>query len=123
MHISKDLIQTFLRYFGVGIFNTLVHWAVFYMVFSQCALQSVANIVAFAVAVVVSYILNSRFTFKQGLTGKKFVLFTSFMGAIALGSGAVADSLGIYPLLTLIFTSGFSLVAGFLFSRFVVFKD
>ncbi len=116
-------MKTFLRYFLVGIFNTLVHWGVFYVVLSLGYKQSIANIMGFAVAVIVSYILNSLFTFKQAIKGKKFILFTSFMGVMSFTSGYVADTFSIVPLITLVFTSGFSLVLGYLFSKYVVFNE
>ncbi len=121
--LSKKLLHTFFRYFSVGIFNTLVHWGIFYLVFSFYAVQSIANIVAFSVAVLVSYILNALYTFKKDMAGKKFILFTAFMGLMSFTTGFVADSFSLHPLFTLVFSSGFSLVAGFLFSNYVVFKD
>ncbi len=116
------MLLQFIRYFLVGIINTAAHWGVFYVVYHFYALQSVANIVGFAVAVSTSYVLNSLFTFKQSFAGKKFFFFTTFMGVTALTTGFVADTFSIHPLATLIFSSGFSLVVGFLFSKFVVFR-
>ncbi len=112
----------FLRYFMVGIINTAVYWGIFYVVLHFYGLQSAASAVAFIAAVSVSYILNSTVTFKQNPTGKKFVFFTIFMGLISVSAGFAGDTLNIPPLATLVFSSSFSLVAGFLFSKFIVFR-
>ncbi len=49
--------------------------------------------------------------------------FVVFMGAMAALTGFIADGLHAPALLTLIVFSGFSLVAGFIYSRFIVFKE
>ncbi len=113
----------FIRYFLVGIINTSVHWSIFFVVFHFYGLQSVANALAFVASVLTSYVLNSLFTFKQTLAGKKFILFTLFMGCMNICLGFVADIFTLHPLITLVFSSGFSLVVGFLFSKFVVFRE
>jgi hypothetical protein len=38
-------------------------------------------------------------------------------------TGYIADAIGAPPIVTLIAFSGFSLVAGFIYSKFIVFRD
>jgi hypothetical protein len=45
------------------------------------------------------------------------------MGAMAGLTGYIADKLSIPALVTLIAFSGFSLVAGFIYSKLIVFKS
>ncbi len=116
-------MKTFFTYAGIGVLNTAVHWTIFYLVFTFYPTQSIANAAGFCVAVVFSYVLNSLFTFKQSFTGKKFIIFTSFMGTLSLGMGALADMLSLPSIVTLISFSATSLVLGFLASKYIVFKD
>jgi hypothetical protein len=45
------------------------------------------------------------------------------MGIMAGLTGYLADSVGAPPIVTLLAFSGFSLVAGFIYSKFIVFRD
>ncbi len=49
--------------------------------------------------------------------------FVTFMGVMAGLTGYVADEVGAPPVVTLVVFSGFSLVAGFIYSKFIVFRD
>lgn len=49
--------------------------------------------------------------------------FVVFMGVMAALTGFIADVIGLPPVVTLIAFSGFSLVAGFIYSKFIVFRD
>ena len=112
----------FIKYFGVGIINTIVHWGIFYILLYFGNLQSVSNLIGFIFGVSCSYILNSIFTFKQALAGRKFLYFSCFMGGMSFIVGHVADLLDLPSLFTLVFFSAFSLVIGFLFSKYFVFR-
>lgn len=116
-------ISQFSKYFSIGIINTLIHWVVFYLVFSIVNEQSASNLVGFSVSVIFSFIMNSKYTFKQNATTGRFLSFTLFMGALSYGVGSISDKLDLPKLFTLVFFSGISLVLGFLYSKFIVFKD
>lgn len=49
--------------------------------------------------------------------------FVLFMGVMAAITGYIADVIGAPPVVTLIAFSGFSLVAGFIYSKVIVFRD
>jgi putative flippase GtrA len=118
------LINLFKRYATVGVLNTAVHWLVFLLTFYVIGFeQSVSNFIAFCVAVSFSFVVNSRFTFKRKATGVMYVVYVVFMGCLSLLVGAISDLFQFIPLLTLIVFSVVSLVIGFLFSRFVIFRD
>lgn len=117
------MLKIFSRYVSVGVINTLIHWCVFAAVISFFSTnQSIANFVGFCVAVTFSFFVNARFTFKSEATKFKYVIFVLFMGFLAFITGMIADYLSIPELATLVFFSGTSLVLGFLYSKFVVFK-
>ncbi|MFJ2975553.1 GtrA family protein [Kluyvera sp. NPDC087067] len=118
------MLKLFSRYVSVGVLNTALHWACFGVLFSLFGLnQAISNLVAFSVAVTFSFFVNARWTFKTKATTGRYVAFVIFMGAMAVLTGYIADSLHAPALLTLIVFSGFSLVAGFIYSKFIVFRD
>ena len=116
------MLTFFAKYLTVGMVNTLIHWLTFFLVLSMGLMQSTANLIAFCMAVTFSFFVNARWTFKQHATAWRYILYLVFMGAMAFSVGYLADRLGLYPIITLIASSAISLVCGFLFSRFVVFK-
>lgn len=118
-----NMLQQFTRYFSVGIFNTLIHWLVFaffYYVFSLD--QANSNLIAFIVAVTFSFFMNAKFTFKQQVSSVKFVSYTCFMGLLSYATGLCADYFNFPAIITLIGFSVISLICGFLYSKFIVFK-
>jgi len=82
---SKNIVQ-FLKFVAVGILNTLVDWAVFYLLifFAIPGEPLLAKAISFTVAVINSFVLNSIWTFRSefysGLTDKslKFYRLTNY---------------------------------------------
>ncbi|WP_167356490.1 GtrA family protein [Pseudomonas lurida] len=118
------LINLFKRYATVGVLNTAVHWLVFLLTFYVIGFeQSVSNFIAFCVAVSFSFVVNARFTFKRQATGVMYVVYVVFMGGLSLLVGAISDLFQFIPLMTLVVFSVVSLVVGFLFSKFIIFRE
>ncbi|MBY7783444.1 GtrA family protein [Vibrio fluvialis] len=120
--MSELIKKRFTKYVSVGLVNTVVHWLSFALIYSLGISQSVANFSAFLIAVTFSFFVNARFTFKSSVTSRKYLLYTAFLGALALLMGKISDMANFYPLMTLVAFSATSLVLGFLFSHYVVFK-
>lgn len=119
----RNFEMKIVKYASVGIINTLVHWAVFVFLYSWVLKsQALSNLIGFNVAVVVSFFLNSKWTFRKPGSLRRFVYFSSFMALMAFSVGFASDQMRIYPLLTLVFFSGVSFLVGFLYSRFFVFR-
>lgn len=117
------MLRIFSRYFSVGIVNTCLHWVVFLLLHAGGGVsQALSNFLAFSVAVTFSFFANSWFTFKAKATLIKYFLFVSMMGVISFTVGAIADDLSLPALVTLVAFSGISLVLGFVFSNWIVFK-
>lgn len=116
------MLTFFAKYLTVGMVNTLIHWVTFFIALSMGLMQSTANLIAFSMAVTFSFFVNARWTFEQQATAWRYILYVVFMGAMAFSVGYLADRLGLYPIITLVTSSAISLVCGFLFSRFVIFK-
>lgn len=113
----------FKKYSLAGVANTGVHALCFFLLYSVAGTaQSTANAMAFVVAATLSFCLNSRYTFHSKVGFSKYLLFLSGMAVISWLIGFFADRLQLYPLLTIVVFSGVSWIAGFLFSKFFVFR-
>lgn len=117
------MFKQFSRYFSIGILNTGIHWIVFSILYYLFTIgQANSNLTAFIVAVTFSFFMNAKFTFKQQISSFKFVSYTCFMGLLSYITGLLSDSFNLPALVTLVGFSGISLVCGFLYSKFIVFK-
>lgn len=117
------MLRIFSRYLSVGVINTLLHWGVFLLLHLGLSLsQAWSNVTAFAVAVTFSFFANAAYTFKARATPSRYVLFTLFMGALSVAVGAMADHLSLPPWVTLVVFSALSLVIGFAYSQWIVFR-
>ncbi|KWV68388.1 GtrA family protein [Pseudomonas paracarnis] len=117
------MLNMFARYATIGVLNTAVHWVAFLIAFYILgASQSISNLSAFCIAVTFSFVMNAKFTFKQKATGRKYVVYIVFMGALSVLVGAVSDAIEAAPIITLASFSVISLGVGFLYSKFFVFR-
>lgn len=118
------MLKLFSRYISVGVLNTAIHWVCFGILFHFFDVsQALSNIAAFCVAVTFSFFANAKWTFNSQATLGRYIAFVLFMGVMAGVVGYIADRLSTPPLITLIVFSGFSLVAGFIYSKLIVFKS
>ncbi|ENQ9596613.1 MULTISPECIES: GtrA family protein [Enterobacter cloacae complex] len=118
------MLKLFARYTSIGVVNTLIHWAVFAIcLYAFNTDQALGNLAGFVVAVSFSFFANARFTFKSSTTTMRYMLYVGFMGALSAIVGWTADKSGLAPLITLIVFSAISLVCGFIYSKFIVFRD
>ncbi|MBU9808785.1 GtrA family protein, partial [Rahnella sp. SL6] len=72
------MLKLFTRYSSVGVINTLIHWLVFAGLYACGTRQSLANILAFAVAVTFSFFVNARWTFKAEATTRRYMFYVLF---------------------------------------------
>lgn len=122
--MAFSLLQRFKRYFSVGILNTALHWAVFFVAYYLfSASQAVSNLLAFLIAATFSFYMNARYTYKASATGVRYAAFVSFMAALSVLTGYLADIVNLLPLLTVVVFSVISLCAGFLYTNYVVFRS
>lgn len=122
--MKPSLFYLFRKYVSVGVLNTGLHWTVFFILVWFIKLNTAwANLLAFFVAVTFSFFANAAYTFQTSATKKKYILFTVFMAALSFALGWVSDALHLQPLIALISFSLLSLVLGFLYSRYIIFKN
>lgn len=118
-----NIDATFVRYVLVGCMNTAVHWLSFMAVYYGLSwTQAQSNVFGFALAVTFSFFVNARLTFKTKASARRYLLFTGFMGLLAYAQGALATYLGLPFIVTLIVFSASSLVLGYLYAKYIVFR-
>lgn len=118
------MLKLFAKYTSIGVINTLIHWVVFAVcIYAFHTSQALGNFAGFVVAVSFSFFANARFTFKSSTTTMRYMLYVGFMGTLSAAVGWAADKSGMAPIVTLILFSAISLVCGFVYSKFIVFRD
>jgi putative flippase GtrA len=111
-------------YTVIGVANTLIHWQIFFLLSVAAGLsQAVSNLAAFCVAASFSFYMNAQFTFAASATVAGYLLFLLGMGALSLGIGHLGDVWRLHGLITVAVFSALSLVFGFLYSKYVVFRE
>ena len=110
--------SAFLKYMIVGVFNTLVHLAVFsaMQVFTGCD-QAISNLAAFFVALSFSFVANATYTFRAPISLIRYLTFVAVMGSFSALVGSIADLRGWPPSVTFVVFSAVSLSLGFLFAK------
>lgn len=111
------------KYLSVGIINTLIHWSVFYIFLLFGFKQSQSNLIAFVIAVTFSFFVNGIYTFNSNVSFLKYVMYVVFMGGLAVSVGYFSDKIKLPSIFTLIIFSIISLAVGFLYSKFIIFKE
>ncbi len=109
-------------YFIIGLFNTAIHWSVFSIMYAQLEIQSYSNFSGFLFAATFSFLVNSRYNFKSKIKKRKYITFIVGMGLISYSLGYISDIINIIPILTLISSSFLSLILGFIFSKYIIFR-
>lgn len=112
----------FFSYFKIGIVNTILHWLIFFCIYYFIEKQNVSNSIAFIIATTFSFFMNAKYTFNEKTNLYRYLCFTGTMFTISWLTGKAGDGMNLNPFITLIFFSGISLILGFLFSKFIVFK-
>lgn len=118
------MLKLFAKYTSIGVINTLIHWVVFAVcIYGLHADQALSNFAGFVFAVSFSFFANARFTFKSSTTTLRYMLYVGFMGTLSATVGWAADKTDVEPIVTLIAFSAISLICGFIYSKFIVFRD
>lgn len=116
------MIALFTKYTSIGILNTLIHWIIFGIVYWLTSSQLIGNLIGFMFAVTISFFLNAKWTFNSKTTLSRYIIFVSFMALLSGFYGFLGDLYHLKPAVTLIAFSGTSLILGFIFSKYIIFK-
>ncbi|QGY29814.1 GtrA family protein [Pantoea cypripedii] len=117
------MLKLFARYTSVGVINTLIHWITFAICVERGLQQSLSNFIAFLVAVTFSFFANAKWTFGSNATTIRYIMYVFFMGMVAVMIGSYADRMKISPVVTLVVFSATSLVCGFIYSKYIIFRE
>lgn len=112
--------KEFICYGIIGVVNTGIHFIVFFIL-EKFSSQTLANSVAFSVAVIFSFFCNSFFTFKERPTKRKFVKMYFSMLLVSAVFGYIGDTFQIFPLVTIILYFIFNPIIGFFVTKYFVF--
>ncbi len=112
----------FACYCAIGVLNTAVHYVVFRGLLALVPLQTITNTAGFVCGLVVSFFLNSRFTFKKAASLTRFLKLGLANGVVALVFGLLGDLLALHPTLTFVVYVFVNPMIGFLLAKHFVFK-
>jgi putative flippase GtrA len=121
------LPKQFLAFCTIGIINTTVDFIVFFMAIELLAADKiVANIIAWFIAVQLSYVMNSRFTFHEAFHQLNFKALAKFMLSGIVGLVVSTISLLILNqfmdlMLAKLFSIFIGLVFNFTLAKYFVF--
>jgi putative flippase GtrA len=122
------LTRQFSSFLAIGVATTAVHYAVLIALVEALAISPVwATTAGFLAAVLLSYLLNRRYTFDElpaFRTGLLKYLATASVGLVLnAGTMALLTKWGLHYVLAQLIASGVALVWNFSAARFVVFKS
>lgn len=117
------MIKLFIKYVSIGVLNTALHWAIFALcVYGFQTSQALANVAGFAVAVSFSFSLTPGLPLSQRINRTLFAV-RRFYGRAERRRGMDRRQVCYASHFTLIVFSAISLICGFLYSRFIVFRN
>jgi putative flippase GtrA len=130
MYKLRDLIEQFIKFGLVGLSNTFISLAIYYIfIFINKDLYLVGNIIGFVVSVLNSYYWNNRFVFKAENRNHVQALLRTFLSygvTFVLGTVLLIIMIEILsiseivaPLINLIIT----VPINFMLNKFWAFKD
>lgn len=115
-------LRELIVYSLIGVLNTGIHFFVFIGVVKYFHSQALANAFGFTVAVIVSFFLNSRFTFKKNPTRERFFRMYFAMLFVSVIFGALGDICNVYPIVTFIIYCILNPLIGFVVTKYFVFR-
>jgi putative flippase GtrA len=125
--ISNQQLPRFVRFACVGIGNTIIHICIVFLLVEQLSIQPpLGNAAAFAAANIVSYLLNSKWTFEKKTSFTRyarFLLVSSSGLAISWGCVFGSELLGLHYLAGVLISVFFVAIIGYLLNRHFVFNQ
>lgn len=125
--VQKLLRNSAVKYAIVGGINTLVCWVVIFVLMWGGVIPEIANAIGYGVGIIVSYVLNKRYTFASKRSHREdFVRFCVAMG-IAYGVNFIVlvvlyRGFGVNEYFAQIIAAVFYTISGYLISKIWAFK-
>jgi putative flippase GtrA len=115
--------EGFATYVLVGIANTVIHWQLFFILRIAYDLsQAYSNLWAFCAAASFSYYVNALYTFAIPTSLGRYLKFMLCIGGLSFALGKLGDQMQWPGGVTLTVYSAASLVAGFLISKWLMYR-
>ena len=129
MDFTDSGIGKFIKFGLVGVFNTLINWIIFAVLNFVGVYYIIANVIAYVIATINSYIWNSRWVFKykgedKKETTTKFILLN--LAGLALNTMILyllVDLIGLNKLIALVITTVIVMVINYIVNKIWVFKE
>lgn len=127
---NKDEYIKIIKYAIVGVANTLIDWAVYFVLTKFiCVEPWIANVVGYVAGMASSFVGNKFFTFKAkntktGIELVKFVIIN--MISLGASTGVVALTTSVWTwnkYIAKILSTGISMTINYIGSRFFVFEN
>ena len=122
-----DIRVQALKFLGVGGLSAGTHYAIYVGLVALGSMNVVAaTVIGFVFGTLISYALNSRFTFEAEQTSSRFVRFwvvTLAGGAVNAGLVAALDLLGLHFAIAGVVAIGIAAAFNFLCHRYWTFAD
>lgn len=122
------MFSQFIKFSLVGVLNTVIHYGVFYVLYSFAGYYLLASGTGFCIAVVHSYILNKFWPF-QRRGSRVRAEFSKFLGVSLLSLGVnlagmaiLVELLAVHPPVAQLLTIVLTLAINFLGNRFWTFR-
>ncbi|WP_405046888.1 GtrA family protein [Pseudomonas sp. BE134] len=124
--IYNQQLHRFLRFACVGIFNTAIHLCIVFLLVEKLSTQPPsANAVAFLVANIASYLLNSTWTFRKrtSFAGYSKFFIVSLVGLmISWGCVFSSELLGLHYVVGVLVSVVFVAIIGYFLNKQFVFN-
>ena len=129
MNFINEGVNKFVKFGLVGVLNTLINWIIFAVLNFVGVYYIIANVIAYVIATINSYIWNSRWVFKykgedKKETTTKFILLN--LVGIALNTMILyllVDLIGLNKLIALVITTVIVMVINYIVNKIWVFKE
>lgn len=129
MDFTDSGIGKVIKFGLVGVLNTLINWIIFAVLNFVGVYYIIANVIAYVIATINSYIWNSRWVFKykgedKKETTTKFILLN--LAGLALNTMILyllVDLIGLNKLIALVITTVIVMVINYIVNKIWVFKE
>ena len=113
----------FVRYCLVGVVNTIIGFGLV-LLFGLVLIPELANLLGYSIGVCISYVLNSRFTFrgKKGNFARFFFCVLLAYGANLFALFVLYRVLGYEAIISQLFSAAIYTICSFLLSRYFAFR-
>lgn len=125
--INEDIVR-FIKFGMVGVLNTLVNWSIFFILETYGVYYILANIIAYSLSTIHSYLWNTLWVFKykdKASTDTTFKFIVLNIIGLCLNTGilyVLVDFFNLNKLFALIITTAIVMIINYAVNKVWVFK-